>query len=78
MSTPAGIALSNCADGGVGYKLALAVYVFQIKSCAAAPADLQHLLKEFRVEGSSEGLCARRNTGRPGLQIVGYSEELIL
>ena len=76
MPTPTGVALSNCADGSVSYKLASTSS--RIKSCAAVPADLQHLLKECRVESRREVLCAQRNTGRPGLQIARYSEELIL
>ena len=33
----------------------------RIKSCAAVATDLQHPLKEFRVESGNEALCAPRN-----------------
>ena len=39
-------------------RLALAVYPTRIKSWAAAAADLQHPLKEFRVDSRNEALCA--------------------
>ena len=33
----------------------------RIKSCATAAADLQHSLKEFRVESRNKALCALGN-----------------
>ena len=41
----------------------------RIKSYAAAAADLQHLLKEFRVESRNQALCTQGKTGSTGLQI---------
>ena len=38
----------------------------KIKPCAAAAADLQHPLKEFRVESRNVALCSGK-TGRAGL-----------
>ena len=49
----------------------------RIKSCAAATADLQHSL---RIEGWKKkwGTLCSRKTARTGLQIVRYTQELIL
>ena len=41
----------------------------RIKSCAAAAADLQHLLKELREDSRKEALWAQGKTGWTGLQI---------
>ena len=49
----------------------------RIKLCAAAAAELQHPLKEFRAERGNEALYSRK-TGRTGLQKARYSQELIL
>jgi len=49
----------------------------RIKSCVAAPADLQHLLEAFRVESRNEALSGQGKTGRTGHWIVRYSQELI-
>ena len=50
----------------------------RIKSCIPAAADLQHPLKEFRVESRNKALCVQEKTGRTGLYIVRYSQGLIL
>ena len=50
----------------------------RIKSCAAAADDLQHPLKDFRVESRNEASVLGGKIGRTGLQIVRYSQELIL
>ena len=50
----------------------------RIKSCAAAAADFEHALKGVQVESRNEALCALGKTGRTGLQIVRYFQELIL
>lgn len=41
----------------------------RIKPCAAAAADFQQSLKEFRVEGGTAALCPGK-TGRTGLQQI--------
>ena len=57
--------------------LAICLYKDYIKSCAAAAADPQQPLKEFRMENRNEALCTLGETGRTGLQIVKYFQELI-
>ena len=47
----------------------------ETEPCAAAAADLQHPLREFRVEWGT--LCSRESGGT-GLWIVGYFQEQIL
>lgn len=63
-----------------------------IRPCAALAADLQLLLQEFRAESRSEAVHATgsqdwsdlarstrsQKTGRTGLQVVRYDQELIL
>ena len=46
----------------VNDKLALAVYSTRIESFVTAASDLQHLLKEFKVE-RNEALCAGGGSG---------------
>lgn len=50
----------------------------RINSCALGAADLQHPLKGGHSGEQKQGICALATTGRPGLQLVGYSQELIL
>ena len=50
----------------------------RINSCALGAADLQHPLKGGHSGKQKQGICALGTTGRPGLQLVGYSQELIL
>ena len=50
----------------------------RIKSRAPAAADLQHPLKELRVQSRNEAPCAQGKTGRTGLPIVICSQEPIL
>ena len=42
----------------------------RIKSCAAAAGDLQHPLKDFRVNSRNEASVLGGKIGRTGLQIV--------
>ena len=49
----------------------------RIKSCAATAADLQHPLKEFRVEGRNEAFCApRKLAGQVFTQIFSAADFL--
>ena len=50
----------------------------RIKSCALGAADLQHPLKGGHSGKQKQGICALGTTGRTGLQLVRYSQELIL
>lgn len=50
----------------------------RIKSHVPAAADLQHPLKELRVQSRNEAPCAQGKTGSTGLPIVKYSQEPIL
>ena len=53
----------------------------RIKSCAAAAADFQHPLEQFKVENRNEAACGGgggavgEETGRTSLQIVKYFQE---
>ena len=66
---------------GVSHELALATALpstsARIKPRATAAADLQHPLKEFRVESRNEALCAPGKTGKAG-PLIRYFQELIL
>ena len=50
----------------------------RINSYATAAADLQHPMKEFRVEIRNRALCTQGKTGRIGSQIVRHFQEPIL
>ena len=50
----------------------------RIKSSAAAAGDLQHSLKDSRVNSRNEASVLGGEIGRTGLQIVRYSQELIV
>ena len=67
----------------VNYKLALAIGTCHLPLQGLNQVLLQLLTfrtpwKEFRVENRNEALCALGKTGRTGLQIIRYFQELIL
>ena len=65
-------------EGSVNYKLALAIYLHRIKSCATAAADLQQPLKGVQGGEQKWGTLCSGKSGRTGLQIVRYFQEQIL
>ena len=70
-------------DDGVDYKLAIAIGTYHLPLQGLNHELLQLLSfntpwKQFRVESRDEALCALGKTGRTGLQIVRYFQELIL